>query len=410
MRRRALPLVLCLAAAPAPLPSGPTNPPHTCTRTSGLVLPEGFCAIVVAARLGPVRQVAVASNGDIYASLEAGDGVVALRDTDGDGRADVRKRFGADGGTGIALHGGYLWFASNRRVNRWPLTEGNLEPTGDPEVVVDGLPTGGHGAKTLAFLRGDSLIVNIGSRTNSCQEQDRAYRSPGKDPCTELETRAGLWLFSSRKLGQRQQDGVRYATGLRNAAALGVDPETGWLYAAPHGRDQLGANWGFSDAQNAELPAEEFVRVGMGDDFGWPYCYYDQEQGKKVLAPEYGGDGKRIGRCADKRDPLLAFPGHWGPMDIELYSGEQFPAKYAGGAFVAFHGSWNRAPLPQAGYRVVFVPFANGNPTGQFETFASGAGGPTDLRASGLAVGPDGSLYIAADDNQTIWRVMYRGK
>lgn len=395
--------------ATGPLPR-PGSPPQTCTRTSGLVLPEGFCAIVVASRVGPVRQLTVAPNGDLYASVEgASGGVVALRDTDGDGQADLRRRFGDEGGTGIVLQGRALWFASNRRVLRWTLREGALEPAGEPAVVVDGLPTGGHGAKNFAFLGADSLIVTIGSRSNSCQEQDRAYRSPGRDPCPELETRAGLWLFSTRRLGQRQSDGVRFATGLRNALALGVDPRTGALYAAPHGRDQLGANWGFSDSQNAELPAEELVQVGFGDDFGWPYCYYDHLQGKKVLAPEYGGDGKTVGRCAGKKNPVLAFPGHWGPMDIEFYAGTQFPERYRGGAFIAFHGSWNRAPLPQAGYRVVFVPFAAGRPTGSYETFATGAGGPTDLRASGLAVGPDGSLYIAADDNQTIWRVMFAG-
>ncbi len=400
---------------PPPLPARvlapQETPPETCTRASGLVLPEGFCAIVVASQVGPVRQVAVAPNGDLYASVEGGSGgVLALRDTNGDGRADLRRRFGDEGGTGLRLRVGELWFASNRRVLRWPLREGRLEPEREPAVVVDGLPTGGHGAKSFAFLGGDSLIVNIGSRTNSCQEQDRAYRSPGRDPCTELETRAGLWLFDARRHGQRQPDGVRYATGLRNALALGVDPRTGALYAAPHGRDQLGANWGFSDAQNAELPAEEFVQVSFADDFGWPYCYYDHLQAKKVLAPEYGGDGKTVGRCAGKKNPLVAFPGHWGPMAIEFYTGNQFPEKYRGGAFVAFHGSWNRAPLPQAGYRVVFVPFADGRPTGAYETFATGAGGPTDLRASGLAVGPDGSLYLAAPDHQTIWRVLYRGR
>jgi glucose/arabinose dehydrogenase len=374
------------------------------------VLPEGFCAVQLVRHAGPVRQVAVAPNGDLFASVLGGSGgVLVLRDADGDGRPEVKKTFGDDGGTGIAIRDGYLWLAANGRILRWPRPEGQLTPSADPEVVVDGLPNGGHGAKTIAFLGGDSLIVSLGSRTNSCQEQDRAYRSPGRDPCDELETRAGLWLFSSRKLHQTPADGSRYATGLRNAEAIGVDPATGSLYAIPHGRDQLGENWGFPDAENAELPAEELVRVDRGDDFGWPYCYYDQQQKKLVLAPEYGGDGHAVGRCADKKDPLLGFPGHWAPMAIVFYHGRQFPARYAGGAFIAFHGSWNRAPLPQAGYRVVFLPFANGRPSGDYETFATGSGGPTDLRASGVAVGPDGSLYIASDGNQSIWRVMYVG-
>ena len=172
-----------------------------------------------------------------------------------------------------------------------------------------------------------------------------------------------------------------------------------------HGRDQLGDNWGFSAEMNANNPAEELVQVEQGDDFGWPYCYYSNEEQKKVLAPEYGGDGRKVGRCASAKDPLLAFPGHWAPLALAFYNADLFGPKYQGGLFVAFHGSWNRAPLPQAGYRVVFVPFTGGKPSGEYSTFATATSGPTDLRASGLAVAPDGSLYISADQNGKIWKV-----
>jgi len=383
-------------------------PPSTCTRASGLTLPEGFCAVLVAERLGRVRQLAVLPNGDVAAALAGGPGgVVILRDEDGDGRADQTRQFYDEGGTGIGFRDGYLWFAPNWGVVRWPWTVGALTPAAPPEVIVEGLPTGGHAAKSFARLGSDTLIVNIGSETNSCQEEDRGYRSRGRDPCTELETRAGLWRFSAGTPRQRPRDGSRFATGLRNTLALAVEPRTGKLFASPHGRDQLAQNWGFSDARNAELPAEEFMRVLAGDDFGWPYCYFDWQQGKKVLAPEYGGDGSAIGRCAAKKRPEIGFPGHWAPMAIAFYTGTQFPAKYRGGAFIAFHGSWNRAPLPQQGFRVVFVPFGtDGLPSGTYETFASGQKGPTTLRTAGVAVGPDGSLYIGDEATGSIWRVM----
>jgi glucose/arabinose dehydrogenase len=350
----------------------------------------------------------VLANGDVLTAGRAG--ITLLRDRDGDGVADLTRVLTETSGTGIGYHDGYLWLSPNDRVLRWHWQPGDDQPLGSPEVMVRDLPTGGHAAKTFTFLGGDTLIVNIGSRTNSCQVSDRSTRSPGKDPCPELTERAGLWRFSSVRLDQRPAAGVRFATGLRNAMALAVHPGNHGLYALSHGRDQLGDNWGFSPQANAELPAEELFAVHVGDDFGWPYCYYDWQVGVKVLAPEYGGDGRSVGRCAGKTNPLLGFPGHWAPMAITFYTGAQFPDRYRGGAFVAFHGSWNRAPLPQAGYRVVFVPFdTDGRPDRAYDTFAVSAKGPTALRPAGLAVGPDGSLYLGDEEAGTVWRVMFRG-
>jgi glucose/arabinose dehydrogenase len=154
-------------------------------------------------------------------------------------------------------------------------------------------------------------------------------------------------------------------------------------------------------------------RILDGDDFGWPYCYFDPSTQAKVLAPEYGGDGVEVGRCADVGAPIAAFPAHWAPNDLLFYAAGTFPQRYEGGAFIAFHGSWNRMPFPQAGYRVVFVPFAGGLPSGEYETFAEGftgaeeikQPGEADHRPGGLAQGPDGSLYIADDRGGRIWRV-----
>jgi glucose/arabinose dehydrogenase len=266
--------------------------------------------------------------------------------------------------------------------------------------------------------------VNFGSRTNSCQQEDRRDRSPGVDPCVELERRAGIWRFDANRTGQAATSGERWATGIRNAVAIGADG-SGQLWAAQHGRDQLLQNWApmYDAEKSAELPAEELLKVDRGDDFGWPYCYFDHAQRQRVLAPEYGGDGGReVGRCADKEPPVVAFPGHWAPNALVFYGGSQFPARYRGGAFIAFHGSWNRAPLPQQGYRIAFVPPPVGQSGGAldgragFETFAEGFVDGTiqqptqaEYRPSGLAVAPDGALFITDDKGGRIWRVVYTG-
>ncbi len=363
---------------------------------AGLTLPEGFCAVVVADQVGAARHLVVAPNGDLFVAIAGGrsasGGVLALRDTTGDGKADVRQTFGSEGGTGIALGKGVLYASTTSTVYRYAMRAGSLTPLGTPEVIVKDLPTGGHSAKNLALSPdGRTLFVNFGSATNSCQVADRRAGSPGEDR------------------------GTRFATGIRNAVGLAFAP-SGELYATQHGRDQLGDNWSkfFTVEQNAEKPSEEFFRLSPDADFGWPYCYHDAELGHLVLAPEYGGDGKQVGRCKDKQEPLVAFPGHWAPDGLTFYAGTQFPEHYRGGAFIAFHGSWNRAPLPQAGYRVVFVPLKNGKPVGGYETFADGfwkedPAGPKH-RPVGVAVGPDGSLYISDDAAGTIWRVMYRGR
>jgi glucose/arabinose dehydrogenase len=365
----------------------------------------------------------VRPNGDVlvatYASDDAPGGVVVLRDTTGDGRADVSRTWGpAAGGTGLALEGNHVWFATDDAVLRFNLPPDALEPATAPDTIVQGLPADqSHRAKSLA-LSNDRLFVNIGSPTNSCQQQDREAGSPGIDPCPHLETRAGIWVFDANTPNQTQADGARFATGIRNAVAIGINPSDGGLFAMQHGRDQLAANWSamFDAEAGANKPAEELLAVDDGDDFGWPYCYYDPAAGSKVLAPEYGGDGATVDRCADKENPVFAFPAHWAPNGLLFYSGAMFPPRYREGVFVAFHGSWNRAPLPQGGYNVVFLPFNAGAPLANFEVFADGfAGGEIQTsqeavhRPSGLAQGPDGSIYITDDKAGTIWRVIYRG-
>jgi len=392
----------------------------------GITLPDGFCATVFAdlGKGGP-RHIAVADNGDVFVQmLESGSGIggrggeggiVALRDVDNDGRADSSAAFGDAGGTGIGLHGGFLYADAKTSIVRYPLTSGNLTPSGAAQTVVTGLPTGGHAARNFTFDDSGAMYLNIGSHTNACQVKDREKGSAGHDPCTELRTRAGIWKFDANGQEQKPSQANHFATGIRNAMGLLVDPANGKLYATQHGRDQLFQSWPehFTAAQSAANPAEELVQVNEGDDFGWPYCFYSFEAKRLVLAPEYGGDGKEVGRCADKKEPVTLFPGHWAPESAIFYTGSQFPEHYRGGVFIAFHGSWNRAPEPQDGFKVVFVPATDGAPGAEYETFADGFAGADKSgnnavhRPMGLAQGPDGSLYISDDKGGRIWKVTH---
>ena len=342
-------------------------------------------------------------------------GVAVLRDTDGDGIPDRTSRFGDAGGNDVVLADGWLYFAPNDGVVRYPFPTGSMEPSGAPEVLVSGLPdTRNHTAKSIA-LSGDALFVNIGSPSNACMQESRTAGSPGMDPCPERETRAGIWRFDAAATGQTQADGTRFATGMRNTVALRTHPTTGVLYGAIHGRDQLHGMWPerYTVDENTEKPSEEFVRVDEGSDYGWPYCYHDPATGQKLLAPEYGGDGQEVGRCADADMPIIGFPAHWAPNDLEFYTGQQFPERYREGAFIAFHGSWNRAPNPQEGYRVAFVPRAGDGFSTDWETFADGFQNESDAAATyrpvGLAQGPDGSLYVVDSNRGRIWRIVYAG-
>jgi mono/diheme cytochrome c family protein len=175
----------------------------------------------------------------------------------------------------------------------------------------------------------------------------------------------------------------------------------------------------YDELDNAERVSEVMHLLKEGSNLGWPYSYWDPIKKARMLSPEFGGDNlKRID--PDPYDkPVVAFPAHWAPIQMTVYAGAQFPEKYRGGAFVAFHGSWNRAPRAQGGYKVSFVPFDDkGMPLGTYETFADGFSGRSEFvnpgdarfRPAGVAVGPDGSLYISETEKGRIWRVIYTGE
>ncbi|MEQ1692919.1 MAG: PQQ-dependent sugar dehydrogenase [Gemmatimonas sp.] len=392
---------------------------------AGLTLPPGFCAGIFADSLGGVRHMAIAANGDVLVIRQnrprgdtTGGGVLVLRDANADGRAEQVGNFGPVGGTGIALDGSSLYVDARTAILRYPFTSGATAPSAAPDTIVKGLPTGGHAARNFALDGRGSMYVNIGSATNVCQQGARPSAGvTGADPCVELETRAGIWKFSSSQLGQEFSPGARFATGIRNAVGLVWHPTERALYSTQHGRDNLFQHWPelYNEQRSADQPAEEFMRVSQGDDFGWPYCYFDTDLKRLVLAPEYGGNASEAGRCATKKAPVVAFPGHWAPNGLLFYTGSSFPARYRDGAFIAFHGSWNRAPKEQAGYKVVFAPATKGTYSGRYETFADNfANGKLDPsraehRPTGLATARDGALLVTDDRGGRIYRIRYVG-
>ena len=398
----------------------------------GISLPPGFRALVVADNLvvdkkigntpERLRFLAVAPNGDLYAKGKTGL-IWALRDTDGDGRFDLIKEFGpGDGGTHIMFHAGYLYHSSRTAVYRYKYTPGELVPTAPLETIVRDLPAEkDHDAKSFGFDESGGMIVEVGSPFNVYADGDRRKGAKGKTDAEVTafqKTYGGFWRFDPAKPNQTQADGVRFSTGHRHSLALQWHPTSKAFFMAQMGRDGLNTidPAHYDELDNAERVSEVMHRLREGADLGWPRTYWDPFKKAHMLAPEYGGDGQKRMEPDPYDTPVVAFPGHWAPLQMALYNGTQFPAKYRSGMFVAFHGSWNRAPRPQAGYKVAFVPFtAAGVPKGDYETFADGfnvadASVPTRYRPGGVAVAPDGSLYISETERGRIWRVIFTGE
>ncbi|HVV55742.1 MAG TPA: PQQ-dependent sugar dehydrogenase [Mucilaginibacter sp.] len=385
-----------------------------------LTVPAGFKAVMLIEDEGGARHIAVTPRNEIYVKLRApekGKGILLLHQN-GD-KAEVKMGFGDYGGTGIGIKNGYLYATSDEQVFRYKLNSNDevIDPN-KPELIVTGLiARGEHEPKAITLDNAGHVYVNIGAYSNACQVKDRQKGSPGRKGCPILDSAAGIWQFSASKPDQHYGDGVRYATGLRNVVGMDWNRQDNQLFVMQHGRDQLHDLFPqyYTTKESAELPAECMYAIKKGDNAGWPYMYYDQIKHEKMLMPEYGGDGKKTGG-QNAINPVAAYPGHLAPDGLLFYTGNQFPARYKNGAFIAFHGSWNRAPEPQAGYFVVFQPFRNGRPYGKWEVFADGFAGTAEDKAKGnamhrpcgLAQGPDGSLYVSDDSRGAIYKITYK--
>jgi glucose/arabinose dehydrogenase len=392
----------------------------------GLVLPPGFHATIVSEGLGPIRHLAVRPNGDLYISTPVdkqnkGGGIIALH-LDASHKADRVEHFGTvAGGTGIRFYKDALYAASGAAVYRFAFGgNGELLPKQDPDIIVDGIrdvhPGFARANVALAFDDKGNLYVALEAAGNLCTDPNVAQGAPavGLKPCPDLVDRAGVWRFSANKIGQKfPTDGERWATGIRDISSLDWSSADGHLYGIMHGRDNT--NRMFPNLVSAEDDgniADEMQRITKGTDFGWPYTYYDGVRKLRLIAPEYGGDGKTAPPAGTYSTPVVTFQApRAAPVDLVFYQAAKFPAEYRGGAFVVLHGTRNKN-----GYDVVFVPFSRNGKSGDPRVFADGFGGfdktgatpgPAKYRPIGEAVGPDGALYIADSQKGRIWRVAY---
>jgi glucose/arabinose dehydrogenase len=366
-----------------------------------LKLPEGFTATIVADSLGSLRHLAVTAKGDVYVkmnSVRRNKGIFFLSDTNHDGRLDKKTVFADYAGTGIKIKDHYLYASSNTGVFRYKLNDKDeVIDTNNPEVIVTGMADHQRdNSKSITFDAQNNLYVAIGSWSDACRQPNSAVGTPG---CPILDSAAGIWKFKADKLNQTFADGIRFSTGIKNAVGIDYNPASKTVFATQH-----------TGQKSSELPAETIYELKQGLDAGWPYAYYDQQLKKKMVSPEYGGDGKT---STDKyADPAVAFPGHFAPNDLLFYTGNMFPKRYKNGAFVVFHG---RAISPVKGYLVAFVPFVNGKLSGDWEIFADNftgsdvehPTGPMKYRPMGLAQGPDGALYVADDLKGAIFKIVY---
>jgi glucose/arabinose dehydrogenase len=386
-----------------------------------VTVPEGFSVSVAWEGTGTARHIAFNENGDLYVSSRMSRGaaedavpvgILALRDEDGDGVFDRAEHFGSVSGTGLRFHNGDLYASSATTLYRFNFNDGELVPKGEPDVIVSGMPTGGYSARPIAFDNQGRVIIGVGSGGNTCVDQPGPEGQP-LDPCTQLADRAGFWRFDTTSTGQAfPADGDHISIGLRDAQALALNPADGYAYTVVQGRNALNRAAGsqYSEADNQLGIAEEMHRVSLGADLGWPYTHFDGRSMQRFTAPEYGGSPDQPVTHNRYATPVAVLPPHSSPLDIVFDTEGQFPGAYKGGAFVALQGGFN-GPTPQNGYGVWFVPQVAdgefGEPLAFADGFAAGDRSPAGSahRPSGLAISPDGALYVVDSKTGRIWRI-----
>lgn len=342
---------------------------------SSVRVPPGFAVNLFADHLQGPRFIRFGPEGALYVAERGADRIVTLADRDGNGVAEVRTVFAPDLDSphSLVFQRGAWYVGVPSGVVRLRDADGDGRAE-ERRVLIDDYPTSGHSTRTVEFLADGRMVVSVGSSCNVCNESD--------------PRRAAVLVYDGPEArGERV-----FARGLRNAVGLALHPQSGELWATNNGRDLLGD----------DLPPEALYIVRDGADYGWPRCHNGT-----LIDPDFGAPGA----CADVARPVLDMQAHSAPLGLVFYTGSSFPAEYRGDLFIAFHGSWNRS-VP-TGYKVVRLPLAGSRPRGPLQDFASGWLDPVSGRASGrpvgLAVGPDGALYISDDKAGLIYRIHYVG-
>lgn len=364
--------------APFETPSS-NNPPSTRSRpdNAALHVPDGFKVELWTQDFNDPRNMLLAPNGDVIVAETGAGRVTILRDANKDGKPEGRFTFasGLDEPFGLAFNGNYLYIGNTNAIVRTPYRAGQTAATGAPQQIA-ALPGGGHSTRNVTFNRaGTKMYVAVGSRSNVSVESDEPKR-------------AAITEMNPDGTGQRI-----FASGIRNPVGLAWNPATGALWTAVNERDGLGD----------DLVPDYITEVRDGAFYGWPYSYI----GKNV---DPRRKGERPDLVAKAVVPSVLIQAHSAALGIAFYNGTMFPEKYRGGAFVALHGSWNRAA--RTGYKVIHVPFRNGRPAGGYDDFVAGWAPDPNVRSVwgrpvGLLPLADGSLLVSDDGGNVIWRVTY---
>jgi len=357
--------------APKATPSVDNGPVVTAKPAgASLLLPPGFSISVFASGLSGPRYMALAPNGDVFVTETFANRVSVLRD----GQQFVFAR-GLNQPFGIAFNGGFLYIGDSDGIVRYPYTAGQTSAGVLPTMIAPLSSGGNHSLRNIVFSAdGTKIYAGVGSTSND---------SPEGDP-----TRASILEFNADGSGQRI-----YASGLRNASGLAIEPVTGMLWTAVNERDALGD----------DLVPDYVTSVTDGGFYGWPYSYLGQH-------PDPTNPNQRPDLVAKAIVPDVLIQAHSASLGITFYNGPMFPTAWNGDAFVALHGSWNRSK--RTGYKVIRIPMQNGHPAGGYDDFVIGWS-PDETsrnvwgRPVGLLVLADGSLLISDDGAGVIWRVTY---